>query len=269
MTRPTGRFVSRRAVAATCRAVSKIRHRHQLVGPDPEVVEGGRPADRVGATERAERSLLGHRPEVLLAAPGRVVRVGRHVERHLQAGPDAPLERVLGDVVAAPEQVVGERLPSRLGRRDGRSTRRRCGSRRRLESLSRMVSVPGSALGPERPRGTGPAPRIESMASGRRLRRTRRRSARRSPRSGDAPRGAWIGCWIGRCAWVGKLRAPRVPLALDTRRRRSRIPGSPWHRPGPCATIGGPWRSSSVVEQGTHKPLVGGSNPPSATNLEP
>ena len=27
-----------------------------------------------------------------------------------------------------------------------------------------------------------------------------------------------------------------------------------------------PWRSSSVVEQGTHKPLVGGSNPPSATN---
>ena len=25
------------------------------------------------------------------------------------------------------------------------------------------------------------------------------------------------------------------------------------------------WRSSSVVEQGTHKPLVGGSNPPSAT----
>ena len=25
-------------------------------------------------------------------------------------------------------------------------------------------------------------------------------------------------------------------------------------------------RSSSVVEQGTHKPLVGGSNPPSATN---
>ncbi len=26
------------------------------------------------------------------------------------------------------------------------------------------------------------------------------------------------------------------------------------------------WRSSSVVEQGTHKPLVGGSNPPSATN---
>ena len=26
-------------------------------------------------------------------------------------------------------------------------------------------------------------------------------------------------------------------------------------------------RSSSVVEQGTHKPLVGGSNPPSATNL--
>ena|SRR5438094_6502929 len=27
----------------------------------------------------------------------------------------------------------------------------------------------------------------------------------------------------------------------------------------------GPWRSSSVVEQGTHKPLVGGSNPPSAT----
>src|SRR6476646_404137 len=28
----------------------------------------------------------------------------------------------------------------------------------------------------------------------------------------------------------------------------------------------GSWRSSSVVEQGTHKPLVGGSNPPSATN---
>src|SRR6476620_7048155 len=28
----------------------------------------------------------------------------------------------------------------------------------------------------------------------------------------------------------------------------------------------GSWRSSSVVEQATHKPLVGGSNPPSATN---
>jgi hypothetical protein len=27
------------------------------------------------------------------------------------------------------------------------------------------------------------------------------------------------------------------------------------------------WRSSSVVEQGTHKPFVGGSNPPSATSL--
>src|SRR5687768_3814622 len=27
----------------------------------------------------------------------------------------------------------------------------------------------------------------------------------------------------------------------------------------------GAWRSSSVVEQGTHKPLAGGSNPPSAT----
>ena len=34
-----------------------------------------------------------------------------------------------------------------------------------------------------------------------------------------------------------------------------------------CARIG-LWRSSSVVEQGTHKPLVGGSNPPSATNLD-
>ena len=44
-----------------------------------------------------------------------------------------------------------------------------------------------------------------------------------------------------------------------------------------CSWVGGcrPWprsigliarRSSSVVEQGTHKPLVGGSNPPSATN---
>src|SRR6187551_880794 len=29
--------------------------------------------------------------------------------------------------------------------------------------------------------------------------------------------------------------------------------------------IGTRWRSSSVVEQGTHKPLAGGSNPPSAT----
>ena len=29
------------------------------------------------------------------------------------------------------------------------------------------------------------------------------------------------------------------------------------------------WRSSSVAEQGTHKPLVGGSNPPSATRSQP
>ena len=29
------------------------------------------------------------------------------------------------------------------------------------------------------------------------------------------------------------------------------------------------WRSSSEVEQGTHKPLVGGSNPPSATRPAP
>jgi hypothetical protein len=29
----------------------------------------------------------------------------------------------------------------------------------------------------------------------------------------------------------------------------------------------GPRRSSSVAEQGTHKPLAGGSNPPSATNF--
>ena len=27
------------------------------------------------------------------------------------------------------------------------------------------------------------------------------------------------------------------------------------------------WQRSSVVEQGTHKPLVGGSNPPAATYL--
>jgi transcriptional regulator with XRE-family HTH domain len=27
------------------------------------------------------------------------------------------------------------------------------------------------------------------------------------------------------------------------------------------------WQRSSVVEQGTHKPLVGGSNPPAATSF--
>ena len=34
----------------------------------------------------------------------------------------------------------------------------------------------------------------------------------------------------------------------------------------PSARIGPRRRGSSVVEQGTHKPLVGGSNPPPATN---
>ncbi len=38
---------------------------------------------------------------------------------------------------------------------------------------------------------------------------------------------------------------------------------------GRCARIPARRRSSSVVEQGTHKPLVGGSNPPSATNPRP
>src|SRR5262245_10883310 len=33
-------------------------------------------------------------------------------------------------------------------------------------------------------------------------------------------------------------------------------------------TVETTWRSSSVVEQGTHKPLVGGSNPPSATSFQ-
>src|SRR2546422_2088414 len=40
-----------------------------------------------------------------------------------------------------------------------------------------------------------------------------------------------------------------------------------WSRQG--VRIVRPWRSSSVVEQGTHKPLVGGSNPPSATRPSP
>src|SRR6478752_913718 len=57
--------------------------------------------------------------------------------------------------------------------------------------------------------------------------------------------------------------------AMD-REPRTVPPGSRRLRHGPggdpsCVRIRA-WRSSSVVEQGTHKPLVGGSNPPSATN---
>jgi hypothetical protein len=42
-------------------------------------------------------------------------------------------------------------------------------------------------------------------------------------------------------------------LKLTDRQNRANIPD--------C------WQRSSVVEQGTHKPLVGGSNPPAATSL--
>ena len=57
---------------------------------------------------------------------------------------------------------------------------------------------------------------------------------------------------------------PRIPDAGQARRRTA--DGCRTQR---LSVSSGSWRSSSVVEQGTHKPLVGGSNPPSATRPIP
>ena len=57
---------------------------------------------------------------------------------------------------------------------------------------------------------------------------------------------------------------PRIPSADRPRRR-----GPDGCRTQRLSVSSGSWRSSSVVEQGTHKPLVGGSNPPSATRPIP
>ena len=89
------------------------------------------------------------------------------------------------------------------------------------------------------------------------------------------------GCRIAsQPAALDECRTPNRPEPalerLDERRVASRPPQLPGVSSvgilGACPVDRNPldgariaWRSSSVAEQGTHKPLVGGSNPPSAT----
>ena len=75
-----------------------------------------------------------------------------------------------------------------------------------------------------------------------------------SPRSSGSPpilglSSCPFGVWCTRSSRVASARSP-----LRTKHSRQQ-----------ASRIGRRRRSSSVVEQGTHKPLVGGSNPPSAT----
>ena len=87
-------------------------------------------------------------------------------------------------------------------------------------------------------------------------------------------RSACPECATTRATATGRLPASRgAPAQLAVLRARAARSHAAGHRGGArpriaCSAIesGRPRRSSSVVEQGTHKPLVGGSNPPSATN---
>ena len=60
----------------------------------------------------------------------------------------------------------------------------------------------------------------------------------------------------------------RGPSLNADRARRARMSIGSGTSAGVALESGPPRRSSSVVEQGTHKPLVGGSNPPSATSRQ-
>src|SRR3954471_23534088 len=92
---------------------------------------------------------------------------------------------------------------------------------------------------------------------------SRRRRAGSTPRAGPTARPS--------SGPTGSPPATRA--ATRTRATRSARARSDLHDDGGAGeeartgdTIRGLRRSSSVVEQGTHKPLVGGSNPPSATS---
>ena len=126
-----------------------------------------------------------------------------------------------------------------------------------------LVRMPG---GTGRRQGDGTGPDAQPARRARRRRSPRScaptlepawpRSSWSSTRSRSSRWRAWRRCWS--CSIAAETRG-----AVGSRPRTAPSPGPAWDHPVHYAA---PRRSSSVVEQGTHKPLVTGSNPVSATN---
>ena len=139
---------------------------------------------------------------------------------------------------------------SRRRRRDGRRrrSRRRADGRRAGRHLG---------FGRARRRGGHGCSSVEGRTSGEDERH------QQGDQHAGWPGGGRRGGASRRHLGAGVLWAASVPSRSDTRRDCCSVPGT---FAGSVRWVSSwSWRSSSVVEQGTHKPLVGGSNPPSAT----
>ena len=98
MTRPTGRFVSRIALAAASTASSKLGRLTSRYGPI-RARSRSRPSPSGSRRRTGWPTGRGPSPTAAAGRRGGPRLIGHHVQRHLEARPDAPLERVLGHEV--------------------------------------------------------------------------------------------------------------------------------------------------------------------------